>query len=62
MDLYEGAPSMGPLGAKGTGKSPILNVAAVVGWAEANATGRRVQEIPLTSPRVLELVCGEGES
>ena len=27
IDLYEGAPSIGPLGAKGAGEVPILNVA-----------------------------------
>ncbi|MGM0561620.1 MAG: FAD binding domain-containing protein [Pseudomonadota bacterium] len=61
-DLYEGAPSLGPLGAKGAGEIPILNVAAAVACAVANATGRRVQEIPLTPPRVLDLLCGEGEA
>lgn len=61
MDLYEGAPSLGPLGAKGAGEIPILNVAAAVGCAVANATGKRVQEIPLTPVRVLELLRGEGE-
>ncbi|WP_022728856.1 xanthine dehydrogenase family protein molybdopterin-binding subunit [Fodinicurvata sediminis] len=62
VDLYEGAPSMGPLGAKGAGEIPILNVAAAVACAVANATGARVQEIPLTPPRVLDLLCGEGEA
>ncbi|WP_026988311.1 molybdopterin cofactor-binding domain-containing protein [Fodinicurvata fenggangensis] len=62
IDLYEGAPSLGPLGAKGAGEIPILNVAAAVACAVANATGRRVQEIPLTPPRVLDLLCGEGEA
>src|SRR6266849_6439682 len=54
--LYEGAPSMGPLGTKGAGEVPILNVGATVGCAVANATGKRVQELPLTPPRVLELL------
>ena len=58
ISLYEGAPSIGPLGVKGAGEVPILNVAAVVGCAVANATGRRVQEIPLTPPRVLALILG----
>jgi len=55
-ELHEGAPSMGPLGAKGAGEVPILNVAAAVSCAVANATGKRVQEIPLTPPRVLEML------
>lgn len=62
VDLYEGAPSLGPLGAKGAGEIPILNVAAAVACAVANATGTRVQQIPLTPPRVLDLICGEGEA
>ena len=39
VSLYEGAPSIGPLGAKGAGEVPILNVAATVACAVANATG-----------------------
>ncbi|MFC4350374.1 molybdopterin cofactor-binding domain-containing protein [Fodinicurvata halophila] len=62
VDLYEGAPSMGPLGAKGAGEIPILNVAAAVACAVANATGSRVQALPLTPPRVLDLLCGESEA
>jgi CO/xanthine dehydrogenase Mo-binding subunit len=56
ISLYEGAPSMGPLGTKGAGEVPILNVAATIACAVANATGKRVQELPLTPPRVLELI------
>lgn len=58
ISLHEGAPSIGPLGTKGAGEVPILNVAATIGCAVANATGRRVQEIPLTPPRVLGLLLG----
>lgn len=57
--LHEGAPSIGPLGVKGAGEVPILNVGAAVACAVANATGRRIQELPLTPPRVLELLLGE---
>lgn len=56
ISLYEGAPSVGPLGTKGAGEVPILNVGAAVACAVANATGKRVQELPLTPPRVLELL------
>jgi CO/xanthine dehydrogenase Mo-binding subunit len=56
INLYEGAPSIGPFGTKGAGEVPILNVAATVACAVAHATGRRVQQIPLTPPRVLELM------
>ena len=56
ISLYEGAPSIGPLGTKGAGEVPILNVPAAIACAVANATGKRVQEIPLTPPRVLALL------
>ncbi|PAY07422.1 aldehyde oxidase [Bradyrhizobium sp. UFLA03-84] len=56
ISLYEGAPSIGPLGTKGAGEVPILNVGAAVACAVANATGKRVQTLPLTPPRVLELL------
>ncbi|KQT52505.1 aldehyde oxidase [Aureimonas sp. Leaf460] len=58
IELHEGAPSMGPLGTKGAGEVPILNVGATIACAVANATGKRVQELPLTPPRVLELMLG----
>lgn len=56
LEVYEGAPSMGPLGVKGAGEVPILNVAAAVSCAVADAIGRTVSEIPLTPPRVLGLI------
>ncbi len=58
VHLHEGAPSRGPLGAKGAGEVPILNVAATVASAIADATGRRPEEIPLTPPRVLAMLLG----
>jgi CO/xanthine dehydrogenase Mo-binding subunit len=58
ISLFEGAPSIGPLGTKGAGEVPILNVAAAIACAVSNATGRRVAELPLTPPRVLELILG----
>ncbi|GAB6987010.1 xanthine dehydrogenase family protein molybdopterin-binding subunit [Nocardioides pyridinolyticus] len=61
VDLYEGAPSFGPLGAKGAGEIPILNVAAAVACAVSDATGRDVRQIPLTPPRVLGLLKGRDE-
>lgn len=56
FDLYEGAPSCGPLGTKGAGEVPILNVGATIACAVANATGKKVSELPLTPPRVLALL------
>jgi len=58
ISLFEGAPSIGPLGAKGAGEVPILNVGAAIACAVSNATGRCVQQLPLTPPRVLELILG----
>lgn len=55
-DLYEGAPSMGPLGTKGAGEVPILAVGAAIGCAVARAIGKPVQQLPLTPPRVLRLL------
>jgi CO/xanthine dehydrogenase Mo-binding subunit len=56
VSLYEGAPSIGPFGAKGAGEVPILNVGATVACAVSNAIERKVEELPLTPPRVLELM------
>ncbi len=61
IDLFEGAPSCGPLGAKGAGEIPILNVAAAIACALAKATGKPVNELPLTPPRVLALLDGKAD-
>jgi len=61
FDLFEGAPSCGPLGTKGAGEVPILNVGATIGCAIANATGKQVSQLPLTPPRVLALLDGRDE-
>jgi len=53
IDLYEGAPSIGPLGTKGAGEVPIMNPPAAIACAVANATGCRIDQLPLTPPRVL---------
>jgi len=58
VHLHEGAPSRGPLGAKGAGEIPILNVAATVASAIADATGCRPQQMPLTPPRLLAMLLG----
>jgi len=56
LEMFEGAPSIGPLGTKGAGEVPILNVGATIACAVANATGKPVSELPLTPPRVLALL------
>lgn len=58
FDLYEGAPSCGPLGTKGAGEVPILNVGATVACAVASATGAQVSSLPLTPPKVMALLDG----
>ncbi len=55
-DLYEGAPSMGPLGTKGAGEVPILAVGSAIACAVARAIGKPVSSLPLTPPRVLRLI------
>lgn len=57
-ELFEGAPSYGPFGAKGAGEIPIMSVGAAVACALASATGVRVQRLPLTPPRVQRLIRG----
>ncbi|PZR85488.1 MAG: aldehyde oxidase [Stutzerimonas stutzeri] len=54
--LHEGAPSIGPMGAKGAGEIPIMNVGATVACAVTRATGVDVTELPLTPPRVLNMM------
>lgn len=56
--LHEGAPSIGPMGAKGAGEIPIMNVGATVACAVTRAIGVGVAELPLTPPRVLNLLKG----
>jgi CO/xanthine dehydrogenase Mo-binding subunit len=42
----------GPLGAKGVGEPPIVPGAAAIANAVANATGKRITEMPLNAERV----------
>ena len=60
--LHEGAPSIGPFGTKGAGEVPILNVGAAIACAVAAATGKNVQDLPLTPPRVLALLLDKTEA
>lgn len=56
IELHEGAPSIGPLGTKGAGEVPILNVGATIACAVSRAIGKPIHELPLTPPRVFELI------
>jgi len=62
LDLYEGAPSFGPLGAKGAGEVPILNVPAAISCAIADAIGKPVSEFPMTPPKVLGILSDRPEA
>lgn len=46
----------GPMGAKGIGEPPIVPGAAAIANAVANATGKRVTEMPLTPQRVIKAI------
>jgi CO/xanthine dehydrogenase Mo-binding subunit len=50
--IVEAPAEPGPFGAKGMGENPVFNGAAALANAIYNATGVRVDEIPLTWPRV----------
>ena len=45
-----------PLGAKGAGEGGIIPVGGVIANAVANALGVEPTELPLTPPRVWELI------
>jgi len=51
----------GPLGAKGMGENPVFNGAAAVANAIYNATGVRVDQIPLTWARVYDALRRAGK-
>ncbi|PSS60548.1 aldehyde oxidase [Ensifer sp. NM-2] len=61
IELHEGAPSIGPLGTKGAGEVPILNVGATIACAVSRAIGKPVYTLPLTPPRVLSLILNDPE-
>lgn len=58
VGFVEGTPSYGPLGAKGAGEIPILNVGAAIACAVSDAIGVQARQLPLTPPRVLGLLTG----
>ena len=43
----------GPFGAKAIGEPGLIGVAPAISNAVANATGRRLREVPMTPERVL---------
>ncbi|GAA3313384.1 xanthine dehydrogenase family protein molybdopterin-binding subunit [Arthrobacter ramosus] len=61
IELFEDAPSYGPFGVKGAGEIPIMSVGAAVACALASATGKDVQQLPLTPPRVQRILSNTEE-
>ena len=51
----------GPFGAKGVGEPGLIGAAASIANAIANATGKRMHQLPMTPERVLDALIGEGE-
>ena len=47
-----------PYGVRGVGETPIVAPLAVMGNAVARATGVRINDLPLSPPRVLEALEG----
>jgi CO/xanthine dehydrogenase Mo-binding subunit/aerobic-type carbon monoxide dehydrogenase small subunit (CoxS/CutS family) len=59
--IVEAPAEPGPFGAKGMGENPVFNGAAALANAIYNATGVRIDEIPLTWPRVYEALKRAGK-
>lgn len=58
--LIENANGPGPFGAKGMGEGGLLPVASAVANAIAQAVGVRIQDLPLTPPRVWHALRSKG--
>ena len=50
----------GPFGAKGVGEAPVIAAPAAVANAIAAATGARMDELPMTAPRVWKALTDVG--
>jgi nicotinate dehydrogenase medium molybdopterin subunit len=59
--VVEAPVEAGPFGAKGLGENPVLNGAAALANAIYNATGVRIDEIPLTTARVYDALKKAGK-
>lgn len=59
--IVEAPATAGPLGAKGMGENPVFNGAAALANAIYNATGVRIDEIPLTPRRVYDALKKAGK-
>jgi CO/xanthine dehydrogenase Mo-binding subunit len=52
LEIVEVPAPDGPFGAKGIGEPPVIGVPAAVASAVAHATGKRINDLPLTPERV----------
>jgi putative selenate reductase molybdopterin-binding subunit len=59
--IVEAPVEAGPFGAKGLGENPVLNGAPALANAIYNATGVRIDEIPLTTARVYDALKKAGK-
>jgi CO/xanthine dehydrogenase Mo-binding subunit len=50
----------GPFGARGVGEPPVIATAAAVANAIADVTGARLQDLPMTPPRVMAALATRG--
>ncbi len=53
VEIVEVPSPFGPFGAKGVGEPPVIATAAAVANAIAEVSGRRMQRLPMTAPRIL---------
>jgi CO/xanthine dehydrogenase Mo-binding subunit len=58
--LVENPSEHGPFGVRGVGEPPVIATAGAIGNAIADATGARLTYLPMTAPRVLEAISGNG--
>ena len=56
--LVEVPSDFGPAGAKGVGEPPVTPTAAAIGNAIRDAAGVRMTHLPMTAPRVVEMMQG----
>jgi CO/xanthine dehydrogenase Mo-binding subunit len=59
-EIIEVPSPLGPMGARGVGEPPVIATAAAVANAIADATNARLYQLPMTAPRVLAAIAGNG--
>jgi CO/xanthine dehydrogenase Mo-binding subunit len=61
VHLVEVPSPRGPFGAKGVGEPPVVPVSAAIASAIADASGARVDTLPITPQRVIGALASRGE-